>query len=296
MIGTIRDKFENILHLFPAYQKFCDGKSTSQEFSLFLDQMRDHLVAHGIPSDDVHYAKRFPPSVETAALDAFSSLALPDLTLPKDFRAMSSQVATRISNGFNHQDYHTYIYPEEGRLLLALALAFRPQRVVFLGSYYGYWAAWLLPALEVNGGEAILIDPDTHAMEVARSNLSRMYPLINVETISCPGESYLAGPDSGEFDMVVLDAELPRSHPDPSRRGKGIYFHLMNSLLPRLSRRSLLVCHNILLTDHINCAFFDTVIARNRNELGPFLELVSNEFGGLIELSTTEGMGVALRN
>lgn len=233
-------------------------------------------------------------SIDAAVEHAFAELAPMGLAWPAGFPAVCARAAARIGRGFDHQGLGTYIYPEEGRLLLAIALAFRPRNAVFLGSYYGYWAAWALPAIVACGARAVLVDPDPRVAEVARRSLARLYPGARVEIVCDTGEHYLAG-GGGPFDLVVLDAELPRDHVDPTRRGKGVYAHLLRAALPRLAERSLLVCHNILFRDHSGCAFFDDVIARNREELAPFLALVAREYDCFVECPTTEGVGVGMR-
>lgn len=292
--GPVFDRVDEILRDMPEYRGFRDGRRTRAEFSAFLERMRRQLVGHGVPPNDVHFAKRFPACAMSVVEEAFVQLAPLGLALPAGWRKTGARVATGIAAGFEHQGLGTYIYPEEGLLLLAVALAFRPRRTVFLGSYYGYWAAWAMPAIAACGGSAVLVDPDPRTTAVARASLRRLHPGVEIETACSTGEDYLAA-SAGPFDLVVLDAELPRSHPDPSRRGKGVYAHLLRAVLPRLAPRSLLVCHNILLQDHARCAFFEEVIARNREELGPFLDLVAREYGRWVELPTTEGVGVGLR-
>ncbi|AJY40229.1 class I SAM-dependent methyltransferase [Burkholderia humptydooensis] len=294
--GPLFDLVDDVLRDAPEYRGFRAGAQSRAEFAAFLERVRTQLVGRGVPSNDVHFAKRFPASIDAAVEHAFAGLAPTGLAWPAEFPAVCAQVAASIGRGFDHQGLGTYIYPEEGRLLLAVALAFRPRNAVFLGSYYGYWAAWALPAIVACGGGAVLVDPDPRVADVARRSLARLYPDADarVEVVCDTGEHYLAR-GGGPFDLVVLDAELPRDHRDPTRRGKGIYAHLLRAVLPRLAPRSLLVCHNILFRDHSGCAFFDDVIARNRDELAPFVELVAREYDCFVECPTTEGVGVGMR-
>lgn len=293
--GPIFERVDEVLRECPDYLDFRAGRRSREEFSAFLERERERLVGRGVPANDVHFAKRFPASMDTLVEQAFAELAPMGLSLPPDFSVVSGSMAMRLGGHFDHQGFGTYIYPEEGRLLLAIALAWRPRRTIFLGSYYGYWAAWALPGIAAGGGSAVLLDPDPRAAAVAQDNLSRLDPDARLEVVCSTGEDYLARHGGGPYDLVVLDAELPRTHCDPARRGKGIYAHLLRAVLPHLAPRSLLVCHNILLSDHSGCAFFDEVIARNQEELGPFLELARREYGLFVGLPTTEGVGVGLR-
>ncbi|AXW64115.1 methyltransferase (plasmid) [Ralstonia solanacearum] len=293
--GPIFDLVDGVLHDEPDYRGFRAGTRTRAEFSDFLERTRGKLVSRGVPANDVHFAKRYPVSFDAVIEHAFDTLAPTGLAVPRDVSRISAQVAANIGSDFDHGGFGTYIYPEEGRLLLAIALAARPARTVFLGSYYGYWAAWALPAIAACGGSAVLVDPDPVAAAVSRRSLARLYPDARVEVVCATGEQYLSGA-AGPFDLVVLDAELPRDHADPTRRGKGIYAHLLRAVLPHLAEHSLLVCHNILFRDHSGCAFFDDVIARNQDELGAFRTLLSGEYDFFVELPTTEGVGVGFRS
>lgn len=291
--GPVFDRVDAVLRDAPGYRDFRAGRTTRAAFAAFLEGQRGALVAHGVPPNDVDFAKRFPASVDAAVQQAFTSLAPLGLAWPAGYEALAAQAAQRIDSGFDHQGLGTYIYPEEARLLLAIALAARPRRTIFLGSYYGYWAAWALPAIAQQGGSAVLLDPDPQVVAVAQANLARLYPGARVEAVCATGEQYLS--DSHDrYDLVVLDAELPRTHPDPARRGKGVYAHLLRAVQPHLAPRALLVCHNILFHDHSGSDFFGGVIARNHEELGPFMAEVAARYEHFIELPTTEGVGVGV--
>lgn len=291
--GPIFDRVDEVLRDAAGYRNFRAGRSLRAEFAAFLESQRGALVARGVPPNDVHFAKRFPASVDSAVQQAFADLAPLGLAWPAGFQAQAAQAADLIGSRFDHQGLGTYIYPEEARLLLAIALAARPRRTIFLGSYYGYWAAWALAAIAQQGGSAVLLDPDPQVVAVAQANLARLYPGAQVEAVCATGEQYLSD-HRDSYDLVVLDAELPRTHPDPTRRGKGVYAHLLRAVQPRLAPRALLVCHNILFRDHSGSDFFDGVIERNHEELGPFMAEVGARYEHFIELPTTEGVGVGI--
>lgn len=174
--GPIFDLVDGVLRDAPEYRGFRAGAQSRAEFAAFLERVRTQLVGRGVPANDVHFAKRFPVSIDAAVEHAFAELAPMGLAWPAGFPAVCARAAARIGRGFDHQGLGTYIYPEEGRLLLAIALAFRPRNAVFLGSYYGYWAAWALPAIVACGARAVLVDPDPRVAEVARRSLARLYP------------------------------------------------------------------------------------------------------------------------
>ncbi|HEX3147663.1 MAG TPA: class I SAM-dependent methyltransferase [Gemmataceae bacterium] len=198
------------------------------------------------------------------------------------------------TNHYDHGGYPTYIYPEEAILLFALGDILKPRRAAFLGSYYGYWASWVLPGILERGGRAVLIDPDENAQRVAQANLGKFGSSGGVEFATITGERFLDDtPDN--FDLVVIDAENPRDHPDPEQRGKRVYAPLLRHALPRLAPGAVVVCHNILLKNTLQGEFFQALLARNEDELGPFMALAGCELESFTEFTSTEGVGVGRR-
>jgi predicted O-methyltransferase YrrM len=291
VVGPIFNAVDQVLHQRQEYIQFRTGVLPRSAFGLFLDGMAEELVAHGVPAADVHFAKRYPHSEETFVDEALSDLVARGMIDTAQYdRALFAATQAEAAR-FDHDGYSTYIYPEEARLLFALTDIVKPRRALFLGSYYGYWASWALPPLLRGGGRAVLVDPDERVHRVARANLAAAGRSHAVELATTTGERFLE--ETRElFDFVVLDAEGPRDHPDPEQRGKRVYRPLLQHVLPRLAPGALLVCHNILLSDHSGASFFQGVIERNRDELGPFMALAGREFEGFTSYPSTEGVGV----
>jgi predicted O-methyltransferase YrrM len=290
--GPIFDIAWSVLGSHPRYRSFLDG-GTRQEFSAFLDGIAPDLVAAGLPAEDVHFAKRYPRSERGFVRDTLQTLVERGVLPGSTYDESGYDAVVAAMNGrYDHGRFRTYIYPEEARLLFAIFDIVRPRSALFLGSYYGYWAHAALSALARHGGRAVLIDPDPEAQALAHRNLAAAGLLGSVELVVAAGQDYLDAA-SASFDLVVLDAEAPRDHPDPAQRGKGIYDLLLRHALPRMTPGALLVCHNILFEDAAGCAYFDRIIARNRTELGPFLEAVRRDFTHFVECTSTEGVGVA---
>lgn len=296
VVGPVFDIAYSVLKSCPEYEMFRASRISRAEFAAFLDGIAPVLIDAGLPAEDIHFAKRYPPSdVEFVAgrLEYLSRCGV--LPSPDYDREWYDQLAAEIRANHYHGPFRTYIYPEEARLLFAFADIVRPKSVAFLGSYYGYWAHAALATIAGHGGHAVLIDPDPRAQEVARRNLERSGLSEAVEVAVATGEEYLAKV-SCQFDFVVLDAEGPREHPDPEQRGKAIYGRLMRHALTHMPSGSYLICHNILFEDIADCRYFDRIIMRNREELGPFLALVGREFRQFVECASTEGVGIGVRN
>lgn len=276
------------------YRRFRAGELSRADFAVFLDRMAGDLTRAGVPAEDVHFAKRYPVSIAPFVDDVLADLARRGVIPRTDLDREQLLAVGASAASLDHEGLCTYIYPEEAHLLAALAQIVAPRRALFLGSYYGYWAHWAIPAIVAAGGRAVLVDPDPHVQAVARSYLGRSGFAGAVELAVTTGERFLAE-TRDSFDFVVLDAEAPRDHPDPDQRGKRVYRPLFAHALPRLAPDALLVCHNILLSDHSGAGFFTQVIERNREELGPFLALVESALDGFVEYPSTEGVGVGWR-
>jgi predicted O-methyltransferase YrrM len=292
--GPLFDTVHRCLADRDEYSRFRAGALSREDFALFLDRMAGDLTRSGVPPEDVHFAKRYPVSITHFVDDVIADLArrgvIPRTDLdPGQLRGIEASAAS-----LQHEGLCTYIYPEEARLLAALAQIVAPRRAIFLGSYYGYWAHWAVPAIVAAGGRAVLVDPDPRVQAVARTWLGGSRFAGAVELAVTTGERFLAE-TRDTFDLVVLDAEAPRDHPDPDQRGKRVYRTLFAHALSRLAPDALLVCHNILLSDHSGADFFTQVIERNREELGPFLALAEATLDGFVEYPSTEGVGIGWR-
>jgi len=287
IVGPVYAAVEAVLQGQPGYAQCRIERFDQQGWEALVDRAADALLAAGLPGADLKFMKRIPPD-----RDGLVQRILEDL---KRRQLVSGRVPEAVEGppAYDHGGYRTFIYPEEGQLLGAIASAARPRRAAFLGSYYGYWASFAIPHIVNGGGRVVLVDPDPAVGAVARRNVVRLAHEHAVEVITSTGEDYARRTDQ-VFDLVVIDAELPRDHPVPELRGKGVYRSLLEAILPRLSDDCLLVCHNILVSDWTGDPGFSAVIERNHEELGPFLALAAQHFD-FVEYGTTEGVGVGRR-
>jgi predicted O-methyltransferase YrrM len=293
-VGPIAEQAYSVIRDRPEFLAFQNG-GARQDFAAFLDRIAPDLIAAGLPPEDVHFAKRYPESADSFVRQALLDLRGAGIIRSADHDAAHyRKIVEEMGRYYSHGHFRTYIYPEEAQLLYALTAIEQPRRAIFLGSYYGYWAHPAILAIARSGGSAVLVDPDPSAQDIARSNVTNAGIAGSVEIVVATGQQYLSAlPDgSPSFDLVVLDAETPRDHPDPRQRGKRIYEPLFEAVLPHTRPGALLVCHNILFTDIAACDWFDTVIERNHAELDPFLALVQRTCGQFSECTSTEGVGV----
>lgn len=292
--GPIFDRVDKVLRGTEPYRLFRLGRLAPADYFAFLEERRAALIAGGVPDEDVDYAKRYPADHDVFLTDALDALRRRGVIGPALHDPELVLEARRRARRFDHAGRTTYIYPEEIDLLAALADIGAAREILFLGAYYGYWAAAVVPALARAGGRATLVDPDPDCCALARANLAEEVDAGLIDIVCTTGEAWLAGPGP-RYDMVVIDAELPRDHPDPALRGKGVYRPLLEAALPRLVPDALVVCHNMLIEDATGAPVFDGIVARNRRELAPFLALARPGLAGWTEIASTEGIGVGRR-
>jgi predicted O-methyltransferase YrrM len=291
LTGTVFDTVDRTLARYPCYQAFRAGTAARVDLHRLIDERAHELQAAGVPPSDVPFMKRFPRLPHACVERCLVDLERRDIVRPAQCDWAELKRIERTMAGYDHGPFKTYIYPEEGLVLAAIAGIVRPRHAIFLGSYYGYWAHWALPAIAAAGGRTTLVDPSAECCAVAGRNLRANGLADAVDIAVMRGENFLA--DTAQtYDLVVLDAENPRDHPEPEQRGKRVYHSLTSACLPRLAPGALLVCHNILFSDATGDPSFAQVIARNRDELGEFAALVGRRFKPFVEYRTTEGVGI----
>jgi predicted O-methyltransferase YrrM len=192
---------------------------------------------------------------------------------------------------YDHDKYHTFIFPEEERIAYALAYILHPTSAILLGSYYGYWGIWIMPAICERGGMAYFVDSNESVSVVAANNLNKLGYDKNSEVIICEGTNFLSNIKQ-QYDFVALDAEGDSTHPNPDFRGKAVYYPLIKACFEHITNGSVVLCHNILLRNPIQDPYFMRKIDKNLSEFSKFLPFMKNNFRQGLDYSTTEGIGI----
>jgi len=149
-----------------------------------------------------------------------------------------------IRENYSHGGFVTFIYPEDERLLYAIAKITRPKSMFTAGSYYGYFAVWAMKTIAENGGTAVLSDVDGEACELAKENFERLGYGKNAE-ICCEDASSLLARRAEPIDMLILDATGKHDDPRPEYRGKRIYGAFLKDAGRLLKKGSVIVIHNM---------------------------------------------------
>jgi predicted O-methyltransferase YrrM len=128
------------------------------------------------------------------------------------------------------------VSPNQGKLLMLLALVQGARNILEVGTLGGYSTIWLARALPA-GGRLVTLEADPKHAEVARVNISRAGLADVVELrlgLAVDTLAQLAAEGRGPFDLIFIDADKP-SYPD----------YLAWAL--KLSRRgSLIIADNVV--------------------------------------------------
>jgi predicted O-methyltransferase YrrM len=103
------------------------------------------------------------------------------------------------------------VAPNQGKLLLLLALALGARTILEIGTLGGYSTIWLARALPVDG-HLITLETDPKHAEVARANIARAGLAHVVELRLGPALDtlpQLAAEGCGPFDLIFIDADKP---------------------------------------------------------------------------------------
>ncbi len=143
MVGVVSATIDHALRTALMYEYWRKGSLSRSAFTKWVDSQNP--VDYGLNRDQLSLTTRFPSDeegyVDRCLLALRDAGIISSIEYPKaSFDACSIQIART----YKHGSYSTYIFPEEARLLYALAYIADGTRWAFLGSYYGYWAAWAM--------------------------------------------------------------------------------------------------------------------------------------------------------
>jgi predicted O-methyltransferase YrrM len=110
------------------------------------------------------------------------------------------------------------VTPNQGKLLMLLAIVQRTRSILEIGTLGGYSTIWLAKALPPDG-RLVTLEIDPSYAELARANVARagFDEIVDVRVGPALATlARLAAEGSGPFDLIFIDADKP-SYPD--------YFH-----------------------------------------------------------------------
>jgi len=149
-----------------------------------------------------------------------------------------------IRENYDHGENVTFIYPEDEKLLYAVAKLTQPKNVFIGGSYYGYFIIWAMKTIKENNGKVVLSDVDGEVCELAKKNFDKL-GFGDITEVCCENAEILLKNRTEPIDMLILDATGRHDDPRPEYRGKRIYGALLREAKHLLSKGSVIVIHNM---------------------------------------------------
>lgn len=120
-----------------------------------------------------------------------------------------------------------------GRLLSTLVHAMQANRILEVGTAYGYSTLWMALALPP-AGHIWTIDPDHHRTEVALEFVERAGKKAAVDVINQPALEILTASMLRNLDIIFIDADL------------SLYPQYLELCVPMLKRSGLVVVDDLL--------------------------------------------------
>ena len=122
---------------------------------------------------------------------------------------------------------------DSGRFLAVLVAAVAPQRILEIGTAFGYSALWMSKA-QGPSGRLVTIDPDERRTAIASSFFKRAGVADRIEIVNRPALDVLPTLPRESFDLVFIDA-LKEEYPQ-----------YLVAAVPLLKKRGVLLADNVL--------------------------------------------------
>ncbi len=157
-----------------------------------------------------------------------------------------------------HADGIPIVSRETGRLLATLVRAMQANRILEIGTAYGYSTLWMALA-QPPVGTIWTVDIDRKRTDIARSFFERAGEAESIEVINQPALEVLESFPHRNLDIVFIDAD------------KVGYRSYLDLAIPRLKRSGLVVVDNCLWSGRVAAApsrddSEDTIALRAFNE------------------------------
>ena len=290
--GTNFCYIHNILSNFEFYREYLQGAIKRDELRGQLMGYESELKKKGLSERHIHVASRFPADeekyVDTILLDLKKESVIETVEYGKDD---FNEYRKIVYSQFDHSEYQTHIYPEEERIAYALTQIVKPRSIIVMGSYYGYWAIWAMPAVKDMDGIAHFVDIDKNVCRLAQRNLQQL-GYGNLSRVIIGDAIEFMANHNYNYDYAVLDANGGQTHDNPDYQGKSIYYPMIKEFCKHIEKSAIVLCHNIMIYNHFNDIFYKSIIQKNLYQYRKFEPFVRNNFSICVDYPTTEGIGI----
>jgi predicted O-methyltransferase YrrM len=166
----------------------------------------------------------------------FSSTAVAEVFATYDRRDAEEQKRIAAEGYANVDDLLLPVGPEVGWFLHSLILAKRPQRILELGTSYGYSTLFLADAAKQVVGTVITMDLADYKQAEAMSQLTKA-GLADVVDFRLGDAVALIHEDPGPFDFVLLDI------------WKDLYLPCLDAFHPKLADEAIIAADNMVFPE-----------------------------------------------
>jgi len=189
------------------------------------------------------------------------------MSVPENIYEGFDTYRSYIYENYNHGQYYTSVQPEDERLAYAVSKIVKPKSAFIAGSYYGYFAIWLMPHIAENNGLCILSDIDQRVCRLAKNNFDKLGYANNAQ-IMCEDAVKLLNARKEPLDFILIDALGSWNDPRPDYRGKQIYIPILKAACASLTKGSTILMHNVRPRD------FDQRYSMNKNSMLSILKSI----------------------
>ncbi|MFC0139904.1 O-methyltransferase [Erwinia mallotivora] len=276
------------------FSLFREGKLTQKDYFERVSHKKDSLTTGEFNEDMLNLSARMPKDPVKYADNILSDLFEKGIIPSKNYnRDKFSEIEDLIASNFMHEGRKTFIFPEEARIIFALADICKPKKIAFMGSYYAFWAIWILPVLPAES-TVWLMDIDHSSQALAKENIQKLSLHSEVEIIHSVEDAIKDIRSVSDLDWIVLDAEGPKMGVDDEDMiDKAIYYPMIREGYSSLKENGLMIAHNILLENTTNSPYIEDKIIWNKRMFRKFIPFISENFKDFVHFESTEGMGIA---
>jgi predicted O-methyltransferase YrrM len=140
------------------------------------------------------------------------------------------------SFGARRDEFLLPVGAEVGAFLRALAIGRRPDRILELGTSYGYSTLFLADAARQCGAQVVSVDLDPAKQAYARARLEAA-GLAEFVEFRCGDALEIVRADEGKWGLVLLDI------------WKDLYLPCFEALYPRLAEEGIIVSDNMIFPE-----------------------------------------------
>jgi len=148
-------------------------------------------------------------------------------------RLNSERVPSATATPRTRDDLLLPVGPEAGAFLHALVLARRPQRILELGTSYGYSTLILADAAKKVGARLVTMELADYKQAYAREKLTEA-GLVDVVDFRQGDAVAMIEADAGPFDFVLLDI------------WKDVYLPCFEAFYPKLAEEAIIAADNMI--------------------------------------------------